>query len=194
MCNCAVNWLARVLETAAVSKNGMTSAAAKIFDFPVTCKKTVELLESPVDVKDRRIQAMTTYSAHRRSVTKASQTKKKRGRTRKHTVVYKWKNNNALTTVMIGTFLDAHLTYNPNGTTGFAAYLSASTNATNATNAPAKSPMITGEFHVYASPPRLSAMMRSVSQETRKPMPRRSSSRMADLMVVWSIGWGMCTA
>ena len=73
MCNCAVNWLARVLETAAVSRNGITSAAARIFDFPVTCKKTVELLESPVAMKDRRLQAMTTYSAHRRSITKGSE-------------------------------------------------------------------------------------------------------------------------
>lgn len=40
MCSWAVNWLASVLETAAVSKNGMTNAAARTFDFPVTCKKT----------------------------------------------------------------------------------------------------------------------------------------------------------
>ena len=77
MCNCAVNWLARVLETAAVSRNGMTSAAARIFDFPVTCRKTVELLELFMDAQDIRLQEMTTYSVHRRSITKASKTTEK---------------------------------------------------------------------------------------------------------------------
>lgn len=90
---------------------------------------------------------------------------------REHTVVYRWKNNSALTTVIIGTFLDAHFTYNPNGTTGFVAYFSASMNAANATPAPTKSPIITGEPHEYASPPRLRAMIRRVSQVTRRPMP-----------------------
>lgn len=95
--------------------------------------------------------------------------------------------------VMIGTFLYFQDTKSPMGTTGCDALFSATTNARKATPVPAKRPMTMGELQAYASPARLSATMSSVSQETRKPMPKRSRDRMAVRMLVAYDGAGMCT-
>ena len=95
--------------------------------------------------------------------------------------------------VMIGTFLYFQDTNRLIGTTGWDALFSAMTNAAKATPVPTNKPMMTGEPHAYASPARLSATIRRVSHETRKPMPKRSSDLIAVRMLVACDGAGMCT-